>query len=308
MIAFIFPGQGSQKLNMISDFYNEAIVSETFDEASDVLGYDMLDLICNQEAKLNQTEYTQPAILAASIALYRLWLDRTDRQPDFVAGHSLGEYSALVAAEVLRLDAALQLVAHRGRLMQQAVPAGAGAMAAILGLEDNAVIEACSKAAQGEIVSAVNFNSPGQVVIAGQKAAVERAIEECKAMGAKRALPLPVSVPSHCALMKQAAELLAHHFADVVWHTPKIPVIHNVDASAHETTEAIETALIAQLHNPVEWVKCVQKLHKLGVNTFVECGPGKVLAGLNKRILSDAQCFTLEDKAGFEVCVDAIAQ
>ncbi len=300
MFAFIFPGQGSQKLNMIKDFYLEDIVADTLDEASDTLGYDLLDLIQNDEVRLNQTEFTQPAILACSIALYRLWLDRHDIVPHLVAGHSLGEYSALVVAEVLHFKDALKLVAERGRLMQQAVPVGAGAMAAILGLDDNIVIEACLKAAQGEVVSAVNFNSPGQVVIAGEKAAVERAIEECKALGAKRALALPVSVPSHCALMKHAAELLGHHFANVVWHTPKIPVIQNVDAFAHDTTEKIETALIAQLYNPVEWVKCVQKLEKMGATTFVECGPGKVLTGLNKRILPLAKCFSLEDQAGFD--------
>lgn len=296
MIAMIFPGQGSQKLNMISDFYDEAAVADTFDEASDTLGYDMLDLIQNNETKLNQTEYTQPAILAASIALYRFYLDQDGQKPALLAGHSLGEYSALVAAEVLHFHDALKLVRERGRLMQEAVPQGAGAMAAILGLEDLLVVEACSKAAKGEIVSAVNFNSPGQVVIAGQKDAVARAIEECKAMGAKRALPLPVSVPSHCALMKHAAELLGHHFADVVWHSPKIPVIQNVDAATHESTEAIETALIAQLHQPVEWVKCVHKLAKMGATSFIECGPGKVLTGLNKRILPELPCRSLEDR------------
>jgi len=307
MIAFIFPGQGSQKINMISDFYDETIVGETFDEASDALSYDMFDLIESNAAKLNQTEFTQPAILTASIALYRLWQDRTGGVPDLLAGHSLGEYSALVAAEVLHFKDALKLVAHRGRLMQQAVPEGEGAMAAILGLNDTQVIEACEKAAQGEVVSAVNFNSPGQVVIAGQKAAVDRAIESCKALGAKRALPLPVSVPSHCALMKHASELLGHHFADVVWHTPKIPIVHNVDASTHESTEAIEAVLIAQLHNPVEWVKCVQKLNKLGANKFVECGPGKVLSGLNKRILPDSSCVSIEDAAGFSILEEMMA-
>lgn len=299
-MAFIFPGQGSQKLNMLADFYDEPVVLETFDEASEALGYDLLDLIQEDEAKLNQTEFTQPAILASSIALYRLFQDRYEREPDLVAGHSLGEYSALVVAGVLHFPDALKLVRERGHLMQQAVPTGSGAMAAILGLEENAVLQACAEAAQGEVVSAVNFNSPGQIVIAGQKDAVARAIEACKALGAKRALPLPVSVPSHCALMRQASEVLGHYFSKIVWHTPKIAVVHNVNASTHDTTEAIEAALIAQLHQPVLWVSCVQKLAKMGATFFVECGPGKVLSGLNKRILPDFPCVSLEDRAGFQ--------
>lgn len=303
MIAFIFPGQGSQKLNMIADFYNEPLVDDTFEQASDILDYDMLELIQHHEAQLNQTEFTQPAILTASIALYRLWLERTDKIPACLAGHSLGEYSALVAAGVLHFEDALKLVRERGRLMQQAVPEGEGAMAAVLGLDDAGVIAACKEAEQGEVVAAVNFNAPGQVVIAGVRTAVSRAIEICKSMGAKKALLLPVSVPSHCALMRQAAESLGHYFTTVVWHVPEIPVVHNVDASVHLTVESIETALTAQLHQPVEWVKCIEKLVKMGADTFIECGPGKVLTGLNKRILPGVANFNLEDRVSFDLAV-----
>lgn len=301
MIALIFPGQGSQKLNMLADFYNEAVVADTFAEAGDILNYDLLELIKYHEAELNQTEFTQPAVLAASIALYRLWLERTGKTPACLAGHSLGEYSALVAAGVLHFADALKIVRERGRLMQQAVPEGEGAMAAILGLEDAEVIAACKTAEQGEVVAAVNFNAPGQVVIAGMRAAVTRAIESCKTKGAKRALLLPVSVPSHCALMQPAAELLGHYFTTVVWHSPAIPVVHNVDASIHNTVEAVETALIAQLHQPVEWVKCIEKLAKMGADTFIECGPGKVLTGLNKRILPGVVSCSLEDRESFTI-------
>lgn len=304
MIAFIFPGQGSQKLNMISDFYEEAIVARTLNEASEALGYDLLQLITQDEVRLNQTEYTQPAILAASIALYRLFQDLYQMQPNLVAGHSLGEYSALVAAEVLSFTDALQLVRERGRLMQQAVPPGVGAMAAILGLSDEAVIETCAKAAQGEVVSAVNFNSPGQVVIAGEKEAVMRAIEECKTSGAKRALPLPVSVPSHCALMKESSGALAEYFKKITWHSPKIPVVQNVDAQIHNQTSDIEKGLISQLHQPVLWVSCVEKLAKMGATQFVECGPGKVLTGLNKRILPETYALSIEDAAGLQAYGD----
>lgn len=303
MITFVFPGQGSQKLNMLADFYHESVVIDTLDEASDILEYDLFELITEDETRLNQTQYTQPAILAVSIALYRLFLREHDIVPDCVAGHSLGEYTALVAAEVLYFKDALRLVAARGRLMQQAVPSGEGAMAAILGLNDSAVVEACQKAAAGEIVSAVNFNAPGQVVIAGQTQAVLRALQECKLMGAKRSLVLPVSVPSHCALMDKAAELLSHHFAEVVWHLPKVPLVHNVDGLVHETIDEIELALIAQLRSPVEWVKCIKKLAEMNTLKFIECGPGKVLTGLNKRIIPSIPCFNLEDRVGFDTCL-----
>lgn len=300
MLAFIFPGQGSQKLNMIQDFYQESIVQHTFEEASDALNFNVLQLITEDEAALNQTAFTQPAILAASIALYRLWELRSERRPQYLAGHSLGEYTALVAAGALSFQDAVKLVQLRGQLMQKAVAAGQGAMAAILGLDDQGVINACVEAAHGEVVSAVNFNAPGQVVIAGETQAVTRAIETAKALGAKRALPLPVSVPSHCLLMKPAALELAKHFETVVFHLPHIPIVQNIDGEIHEGVAGIKEALVKQLYNPVQWVKCVQKLAALGVSRLVECGPGKVLTGLNKRILSEGQFLSLEDQSSFE--------
>ena len=299
MIAFVFPGQGSQKINMLNDFYQEPIVKETFVEASEALGFNLLDLIQQDETKLNQTEFTQPAILAASIALYRLWMAEVGAVPDYLAGHSLGEYSALVAAEILHFQEAIKLVHLRGQLMQEAVPEGKGAMAVILGLDDRGVIEACQQAAQGSIVSAANFNSPGQVVIAGEALAVNRAMETAKVMGAKRALPLAVSVPSHCLLMRSAAEKLAEYFQTITFAAPKIKIIHNVDAALHPDSLSMKKALIAQLDQPVLWVKSMQTLESLGVKVFVECGPGKVLTGLNKRIIAEGQFFSLEDQAGF---------
>ncbi len=300
MLAFIFPGQGSQKLSMIQDFYKESIVQHTFEEASDALNFNVLQLITEDEAALNQTAFTQPAILTASIALYRLWELTSKRRPQYLAGHSLGEYTALVAAQVLSFQDAVKLVQLRGQFMQKAVAPGQGAMAAILGLDDQGVIDACAEAAHGDVVSAVNFNSPGQVVIAGEAQAVTRAIETAKALGAKRALPLPVSVPSHCLLMKSAALELARHFETVTFHAPTIPIVQNIDGEIHDGVEAIKEALVQQLYNPVQWVKCIQKLAQLGVTTFVECGPGKVLTGLNKRILPEGLFLSLEDHSSFE--------
>lgn len=300
MLAFIFPGQGSQKLNMIQDFYKESIVQHTFEEASDALNFNVMQLITEDEAALNQTAFTQPAILAASIALYRLWELNSKRRPQYLAGHSLGEYTALVAAGVLSFQDAVKLVQLRGQLMQKAVAPGQGAMAAILGLDDQGVINACAEAAHGEVVSAVNFNSPGQVVIAGEAQAVTRAIETAKALGAKRALSLPVSVPSHCLLMKSAALELARHLETVSFHAPAVPIVQNVDGEIHDSIAAIKDALVKQLYSPVQWVKCVQKLAQLGVSSFVECGPGKVLSGLNKRILPEGQFLSLEDQSSFE--------
>ncbi len=299
MIAFVFPGQGSQKINMLQDFYQEAIVQEVFYEASEALGFSLLHVIQEDEAKLNQTAFTQPAILASSIALYRLWLAETGIHPDYLAGHSLGEYSALVVAGVLSFRDAIKLVHLRGQLMQEAVPAGQGAMAVILGLDDRGVMDACAAAAQGGIVSAANFNAPGQVVIAGETLAVNRAMETAKVMGAKRALPLAVSVPSHCPLMRSAAEKLALHFEGITLAAPAIKIIHNVDAALHTDSAGIKEALVQQLDQPVLWVKSMQVLENLGVKVFVECGPGKVLTGLNKRIIADGQFCNLEDRAGF---------
>ena len=256
--AFVFPGQGSQTLGMLADVAaTTPLIELTFAEASEGLGYNLWDLVQNDEEKLNQTQYTQPALLTASIALWRLWLEKGGEKPAFLAGHSLGEYSALVASGVLSLKDAAVLVQARGEFMQAAVPAGTGKMAAIIGLDDDKVRQACADSEQDEVVEAVNYNSPGQVVIAGSAAAVERAMEACKEAGAKRALPLPVSVPSHCALMKPAAEKLSEALEAINFNNPDIPVINNVDVSAEATADAIKDALIRQLYNPVRWTETV---------------------------------------------------
>ncbi|UZE30728.1 ACP S-malonyltransferase [Pseudomonas asplenii] len=284
-LAFVFPGQGSQSLGMLAELGAQyPLILETFAEASQALGYDLWELTQQgPEEQLNQTDKTQPAILTASVALWRLWLAEGGQRPAYVAGHSLGEYSALVAAGSLSLADAVRLVERRGQLMQEAVPAGQGAMAAILGLDDAVVVAVCADAAQGEVVSAVNFNSPGQVVIAGAKAAVERAMEACKAKGAKRALPLPVSVPSHCELMRPAAERFAESVAAIDWQAPQIPLVQNVSAGVAADLDSLKRDLLEQLYKPVRWVECVQYLAAQGATELVECGPGKVLAGLNKR-------------------------
>ncbi|SDT42783.1 [Acyl-carrier-protein] S-malonyltransferase [Pseudomonas asplenii] len=284
-LAFVFPGQGSQSLGMLAELGAQyPLILETFAEASQALGYDLWALTQQgPEEQLNQTDKTQPAILTASVALWRLWLAEGGQRPAYVAGHSLGEYSALVAAGSLSLADAVRLVERRGQLMQEAVPAGQGAMAAILGLDDAVVVAVCADAAQGEVVSAVNFNSPGQVVIAGAKAAVERAMEACKAKGAKRALPLPVSVPSHCELMRPAAERFAESVAAIDWQAPQIPLVQNVSAGVAADLDSLKRDLLEQLYKPVRWVECVQYLAAQGATELVECGPGKVLAGLNKR-------------------------
>lgn len=284
--AFIFPGQGSQAVGMLSDIADKyPIIEHTFSEASEALGYDLWQLVQkDEEGKLSQTEYTQPALLTASIALWRLWLQEGGVKPTFLAGHSLGEYSALVAAGVIELADAVKLVEARGQFMQLAVPEGTGKMAAIIGLDDEKVRDACALAAQDEVVEAVNYNSPGQVVIAGSVAAVERAMEACKTAGAKRALPLPVSVPSHCALMRPAAEKLAHMLESININTPVIPVINNVDVAVESDPKAIKDALIRQLYSPVRWTETVQKLKSEDAVELFECGPGNVLSGLAKRI------------------------
>ncbi len=285
----------------------EPLIAETFAEASAALGYDLWAL-CQQgpAEQLNQTDKTQPAILTASVALWRLWCAKTDVRPAFVAGHSLGEYSALVAAGAMELASAARLVARRGELMQQAVPAGTGAMAAILGLEDADVLAACAEVAQGDVVSAVNFNAPGQVVIAGSTAAVERAIEACKARGAKRAMPLPVSVPSHCDLMRPAAEQFAADIEAVGLKAPQIPLVQNVTATAVADLEALKQNLLAQLYSPVRWVESMQWLGEQGVAGLVECGPGKVLGGLNKRCLKGAANYSLDTPDGLSACLAAL--
>ncbi|RCW65015.1 [acyl-carrier-protein] S-malonyltransferase [Marinobacter nauticus] len=284
--AFVFPGQGSQSVGMLSAAAEAwPMITETFDEASNVLGYDLWHLCQHGPAEeLNKTMVTQPALLTASVALWRQWCVSDGPRPDFVAGHSLGEYSALVAAESLDFIEAVKLVQLRGELMQDAVPEGQGRMAAILGLEDSDVVSACEESAEGDVVAAVNFNAPGQVVIAGSAAAVERAIEACKAKGARKAMPLPVSVPSHCALMKGAAEQLAEALEDIRFNDAVIPVVQNVNAEPARDAEALKANLLKQLYSPVLWTNSVQRLATEGVGVAVECGAGKVLAGLIKRI------------------------
>lgn len=284
--AIVFPGQGSQAVGMVADLYESSeVVQQTFAEASSALGYDMWALVStDSEGKLNQTEYTQPALLTASVAIWREYLANGGERPSLMAGHSLGEYSALVCAEVMSLADGVKLVQKRGQYMQEAVPAGTGAMAAIIGLADELVQKACDDAAQGAVVSPVNFNSPGQIVIAGEKEAVERAMTLAKEAGAKRALPLPVSVPSHCALMKPAADQLAKDLEGLELNAPTIPVINNVDVAQPQAPESIKQALVQQLYSPVRWTETIMEFAKLGVTEVVEFGPGKVLTGLGKRI------------------------
>ncbi len=285
-LAFVFPGQGSQSVGMLKELAEEyPEVQATFKEASATLGYDLWDIVQNGPAeKLNQTDITQPAMLSAGVAVWRIWQARGGEKPSVMAGHSLGEYTALVCAGALDFADAVKLVAERGRLMQDAVPAGEGAMAALLGLDDEVVVQVCEEAAEGEVLSAVNFNSPGQVVVAGQKSAVERALKVAKDKGAKRALLLPVSVPSHCALMKPAAEKLALILTQMEIREPAIPVINNADVQAESRADSIRAALVRQLHSPVRWVETISKMADEGVDRLIECGPGKVLTGLNKRI------------------------
>ncbi|MGQ5524598.1 ACP S-malonyltransferase [Chitinimonas sp. PSY-7] len=307
-LAFVFPGQGSQALGMLDTFSELVVVRETLAEANAALGYDLAALIATgPKEALDATVNTQPAMLVAGVATYRAWLASGGQKPTFLAGHSLGEYSALVAADALTFSDAVKLVRLRAEAMQDAVPAGQGGMAAILGLDDEAIRIACAEAAQGDVVEAVNFNSPGQVVIAGSKAAVERACERCKAAGAKRALPLPVSVPSHCALMKPAAEKLAAALAEIAIKSPSIPVLHNADVAAYTDPAQIKDALARQLFSPVRWVETIQQLQTNGVTVVAECGPGKVLAGLNKRIVEGMQSFTLTEPASFESLRTALA-
>ena len=282
------------------------VVKDTFEEASNVLKLDLWKIVSEgQEETLNQTHITQPAMLTAGVATWRIWQARGGALPQLMAGHSLGEYSALVCAGALEFAAAVELVALRGRYMQAAVPAGEGAMAAILGLEDAQVVAACQQAAQGDVVAAVNFNSPGQVVIAGQTGAVQRAIELCNAAGAKRALPLPVSVPSHCALMKPAAQQLAQRLQNMHVRKPQIPVLNNVDVAMPDDAEAIRDALVRQLYNPVRWVEVVQRMASDGVTKLIECGPGKVLVGLNKRIAKEMTAHALVDAASLDKALAA---
>lgn len=305
-LAIVFPGQGSQSIGMLKALAAaHAVVQDTFADASRVLDYDLWELVQNgPEEQLNQTAKTQPAMLAAGVAVWRVWRAQGGAEPAVMAGHSLGEYTALVCADALAFEDAVALVAERGRLMQDAVPAGVGAMAAILGLDDDRVRAVCVEAAQGEIVEAVNFNSPGQVVVAGHAAAVQRAMAVAKQAGAKRVLALAVSAPSHCALMLPAAERLAVRLATVTINAPRIPVLHNVDVAAYSEGVAIRDALVRQLHQPVRWVETIQAMGARGVSTVLECGPGKVLAGLIKRIDTTLVALPVYDTATLQQALE----
>lgn len=296
-LAFVFPGQGSQSVGMLNALAAEQpLVKETFAEASAALGYDLWSIVEQGPAdKLNQTVVTQPAMLAAGVAVYRVWEKLGGARPAAMAGHSLGEYTALVCAGSMAFADAVKLVADRGRFMQEAVPAGAGAMAAILGLDDPVVIDLCREAAGGEVLAAVNFNSPGQVVIAGSAIAIGRAVVLAKEKGAKRALPLPVSVPSHCALMHPAAERLRQRLKEIDIAAPAVPVIHNYHVRRETTADGIREALVRQVESPVRWVETVKKLEADGATRIIECGPGRVLAGLNKRIVASAETGAIAD-------------
>jgi [acyl-carrier-protein] S-malonyltransferase len=306
-LAIVFPGQGSQSVGMLRDLSAAyACVSETFAQASAVLGYDLWKLVREgPEAELNMTERTQPAMLAAGVAVWRVWRDRGGRLPLMMAGHSLGEYTALVCANALDYSNAIPLVAERARCMQEAVRAGAGAMAAVLGMEQQRLEQICADASEGETVTCANLNAPGQIVIAGDRSAVERTIAAAKSAGAKRAVLLPVSVPSHCPLMRGAAAQLRPHLERVSWRTPLIPVLHNADVTEHADASAIIDAAVNQLHQPVRWTETIQAMQRRGVSQIVECGPGKVLTGLCKRIVPDIECLSVADVASLDVALTA---
>ena len=307
-LAMVFPGQGSQSVGMLADYAGHPVVRATFAEASDVLGQDLYALVEGGPADaLNQTVNTQPVMLAAGVAVWRAWIEAGGTRPALVAGHSLGEYTALVAAGALAFRDALPLVRFRAQAMQEAVPAGVGAMAAILGLDDAAVAAACVEAAQGQMVEPVNYNAPSQVVIAGHKEAVERAIVAAKAKGAKRAMLLPVSAPFHSSLLKPAAVRLAARLAAVPLAAPAIPVLHNGDMQERPTPDAIRGALAQQAASPVRWVETIEAFAARGVTHVVECGPGKVLAGLNRRIVADMQSHALTDSEAIDAAVAEIA-
>ncbi len=308
--AFVFPGQGSQSVGMLRDYGNHAVVRATMDEASSSLGQDLWSLIENgPETDLNQTANTQPVMLAADVAVYRAWLDAGGQAPSVVAGHSLGEYAALVVAGALQFGDAMRIVRARGEAMQAAVPAGEGGIAAILGLEADQIEAACLEAAQGQVVAAANLNAPGQIVISGARAAVERAIEACKQRGAKRAVMLPMSVPAHCELMRPASEVLSQALTQCDIASPRIPVIHNVDVTVAASPEGIRSALVRQLYSPVRWIESVRVLEvREGATHIVECGPGKVLHGMVRRIVSQAASFSLSSSQAISDTVTALTQ
>ncbi|MFT3931367.1 MAG: ACP S-malonyltransferase [Spongiibacteraceae bacterium] len=308
-LAFVFPGQGSQKVGMLADVAAAyPIVEETFAEASDALGYDMWAMVQQgPQEELNLTEKTQPILLTSSVALWRVWQQRNGAQPSLLAGHSLGEFSALVCAGTIEFRDAVKLVRARGQFMQTAVPVGMGAMAAVLGLEDEQIVNICRAATIGkEIVEAVNFNSPGQIVIAGTVEGVGKAIELCKAAGSKRALPLPVSAPFHTSLMRPAGDKLREAMADLKFSAPRIPVVHNVHAQTELDPEKIKAILFEQIFSPVQWTHCVQAMASKGITAAIECGPGKVLCGLVKRIDKNINCLGIEDVAGLDAALAAV--
>ena len=292
-LTFFFPGQGSQSVGMMAGFGGSKVIRDTFAEASDILGVDFWKMAIEANESINETTNTQPIMLIAGVATWRAWQVVASDVPSILAGHSLGEYTALVVSGALSFADSLPLVRYRAEVMQSAVPAGVGAMAAILGLDDDTVRAVCAEAALNDVLEAVNFNSPGQIVIAGNKAAVERGMELAKIKGAKRALPLPVSVPSHCALMKPAALKLAEYLKDVTITTPQIPVIHNADVASYDNVDKIKDALVRQLYSPVRWVETVQAVYTQGITQAAECGPGKVLAGLTKRIVAELPCVAM---------------
>lgn len=299
--AFVFPGQGSQSVGMMAPYGDAAVVRETFDEASDALGDDLWAMVADGPAEaLTQTVNTQPVMLTAGVAAWRLWIAKGGRKPALVAGHSLGEYSALVASGVIDFKDAVPLVRLRAAAMQEAVPLGTGAMAAILGLDTPSIVAACIEAASGQVVEPVNFNANGQTVIAGHKEAVERAMDACKARGAKMAKALPVSAPFHSSLIRPAADKLASRLAELNFKEPQIPVVNNVDVAIETDPERIKDALIRQAFNPVRWVETIQKMAVLGVLNVVECGPGKVLAGLTKRCADGVVGVAMADVAAIE--------
>lgn len=305
--ALVFPGQGSQSVGMMAAYGDSKVIRDTFAEASEALGEDLWQMVSEGPAeRLALTVNTQPLMLTAGVATYRAWLATGGPQPALVAGHSLGEYSALVAAGALAFADAVPLVRFRAQAMQEAVPAGEGAMAALLGLEADAVREACAEAAQGEVVEAANLNAPGQIVIAGARAAVERAIESAKARGAKRAMLLPVSAPFHCALMRPAAERLAERLATVDVRTPSIAVLNNVDVATCTDPTQIRDALVRQAFSPVRWIESVQAMAARGVSPVIECGPGKVLAGMTKRIAKEVEGGSIHDAASLEQMIAAV--
>lgn len=306
--AFVFPGQGSQSRGMMNGYDDFPVVRNTFAEASDVLKQDLWQLVAEgSDADLNATVNTQPIMLTAGVAVYRAWQAQNGATPTMMAGHSLGEYTALTAAGALRFADALPLVRYRAQCMQQAVPEGVGGIAAILGLDDNEVRAVCAEGAQGEVLEAVNYNSPGQVVIAGNRAAVERGMELAKAKGAKRAIMLPMSVPSHCNLMKGAAEQLREYLVNVTVQVPPIPVLHNADVKSYSDAASIKDALVRQLYLPVRWVETILEFGKQGITHNVECAPGKVLAGLNKRIDANQQASAINDGTALKQALTTLA-